>query len=77
MTSYIDGESVDTFAANRTFSWRTFRKSMTAMPRIWLKRHRDRRELLNYLAADHRAAKDLGIVQSDAEDWAQRPFWQS
>jgi uncharacterized protein YjiS (DUF1127 family) len=76
MSRYLDGESVAAFAGSRTFSWRAFCKSITEAPRIWLKRQRDRQELLDYLAMDHRAAKDIGIDRSNVREWAERPFWQ-
>ena len=44
--------------------------------RTWFKRRRSRRELLNYIAQDHRAAADMGTTRTDAEDWARRPFWR-
>ena len=43
--------------------------------RIWLKRHRDRQDALNYLAQDHRAAADMGTTPGDLKTWAQKPFW--
>jgi uncharacterized protein YjiS (DUF1127 family) len=42
-----------------------------------LRRRRDRYELLCYLAADHRAAADIGIDRSNACEWAERPFWRA
>jgi uncharacterized protein YjiS (DUF1127 family) len=42
----------------------------------WAKRRRDRLELLNYLAQDHRAASDMGTSRADAEHWARQPFWR-
>lgn len=42
----------------------------------WAKRRRDRLELLNYLAQDHRAAGDMGTSRADAEYWARQPFWR-
>lgn len=44
--------------------------------RTWLKRHRSRRELLNYIAQDHRAAADMGTTRTEAEGWARQPFWR-
>jgi uncharacterized protein YjiS (DUF1127 family) len=67
---------VAAFARSRTFSWRAFCESIAEAPRIWLKRQRDRQELLDYLAMDHRAAKDIGIDRSNVREWAERPFWQ-
>ena len=44
--------------------------------RTCAKRSRERRELLTYLAQDHRAAADMGTTRAEAEDWANRPFWR-
>ena len=82
MSRYLDGTSVAAFAGNRSFAWSALRKrllagSVSRSARIWLKRWRDRRELLDYLAMDHRAAADLGIDRSNAREWAQRPFWRA
>ena len=43
--------------------------------RIWVKRHRDRQELLNLLEQDHRIARDMGSTNQDLRAWAQKPFW--
>jgi hypothetical protein len=42
---------------------------------MWARRHRDRQDLLNYLAQDHRAAADMGATPGDLKTWAQKPFW--
>jgi uncharacterized protein YjiS (DUF1127 family) len=44
--------------------------------RLCSRRRRQRRELVEYLASDHRAAADLGITHYDARDWCERPFWR-
>lgn len=49
---------------------------LLALVRTWLKRHRRRQELLDYIAQDHRAAADMGTTRAEAEDWARRPFWR-
>jgi len=76
MSRYLVGESVAAFAGSRSFSWPAFFKRVSDTPRIWLRRRRERQELLLYLAADHRAAKDIGIDRSNAREWTERPFWQ-
>jgi hypothetical protein len=43
--------------------------------RIWAKRHRDRQDILNLLAQDHRAAADMGTTSENLKTWAQKPFW--
>lgn len=77
MSHYLDGESVAAFAESQPFSWRAFFKSAADTARTWLKRRRERQELLDYLAMDHRAARDLGIDRSNAREWAERPFWRA
>lgn len=76
MSCYLDGETGAAFTGSRTFSWCAFFKSLAGTARIWLQRRRERRELLDYLAMDHRASKDIGIDWSDAREWMERPFWQ-
>jgi uncharacterized protein YjiS (DUF1127 family) len=75
MSRYV--ESVAAFAGSRSFSWRTFCKSLAGTARIWRRRRRDRRELLDYFAIDHRAPNDLGIDSGNAREWAERPFWRA
>jgi uncharacterized protein YjiS (DUF1127 family) len=77
MTRYYAGESVAAFSGNRGFSWSAFFKQLADTVGTWRRRERDRRELLDYLATDHRAANDLGIDRSDAREWAERPFWRA
>jgi uncharacterized protein YjiS (DUF1127 family) len=77
MSHYLDGGSVATFAESPSFSGRAFFKSVVDTLRVWHKRQCDRRQLLDYLAMDHRAASDIGIDRSNARDWAQRPFWRA
>lgn len=77
MSHYADGESFAAFAESQSFSWRAFCSRLIDTARIWSKRRRDRQELLDYLALDHRAAADIGIDRSDAREWAHRPFWRA
>jgi uncharacterized protein YjiS (DUF1127 family) len=77
MSHYIDGDAVAAFVGRRTFSCRLFFKAVTETAHVWRKRQRQRRELLDYLAADHRAARDMGIDRSNAREWAERPFWRA
>jgi uncharacterized protein YjiS (DUF1127 family) len=76
MSHYLGGESVASLTERKWFSWLTFFNGRIATMRIWLKRRKDRQELLDYLAMDHRAASDIGIDRSNAREWAERPFWQ-
>jgi hypothetical protein len=36
-----------------------------------------RRELLDFMTIDHRAAADMGVAVNDAREWAYRPFWRA
>jgi uncharacterized protein YjiS (DUF1127 family) len=77
MSQYLDGESVATFTESRSFSWRASFKRARETVTIWLQRRQERRELLDYLAMDHRAGTDIGIDRSCAQEWAERPFWRA
>jgi uncharacterized protein YjiS (DUF1127 family) len=44
--------------------------------RTWIERWRSRRELLDYMATEHRATRDLSISRAEAETWAMKPFWR-
>ena len=43
----------------------------------WRLHRRQRRELLDYLASDHRAAADIGITPYEARQYFDRPFRRS
>jgi uncharacterized protein YjiS (DUF1127 family) len=46
------------------------------LARKWRERRRQRAELVEYIALDHRAAADIGITGEQAHNWAERPFWR-
>ena len=48
-----------------------------SLVRTWSNRRRQRRELLDYIASDHRVAADIGITGCEARNWSQRPFWRN
>ena len=77
MSQYLHGESVAAFAEGRSFSPRAFLQRAIDTIRIWRTRRRERDELLNYLAMDHRAGTDIGMDRTCARDWAERPFWRA
>jgi hypothetical protein len=56
------------FAAGRTFSLRTVFNRVVERLRVARNCRRQRRELIEYLASDHRAANDLGITISEARN---------
>jgi uncharacterized protein YjiS (DUF1127 family) len=65
------------FPARRSPSWRAFLARAVDQLQAWRMRRQQRRELLDYLASDHRAASDIGITGYDARAWSERPFWRS
>ncbi len=83
MSQYLDGESVAAFTESRSltgsrwFSSRAFLQRAIDTMRVWRIRRREREELLNYLAMDHRAGTDIGMDRSFAREWAERPFWRA
>jgi uncharacterized protein YjiS (DUF1127 family) len=76
MPRYIYGESVAAFTESRAIPWRALLDGGLDTLRTWLKRHRERTELLHYMTIDHRAASDIGTSRESARDWAERPFWR-
>ena len=58
MSCYSHSERDVAFAAPRTFSFR----AVLSRVADHFRRGRERQELINYLASDHRAARDLGIT---------------
>jgi hypothetical protein len=60
-SSYCPGGPAAAFAERRSPTWRSvFGRAVDRM-RSSIARHRQRRELRNYLASDHRAAADIGV----------------
>ncbi len=76
MSRAFEVESVSAFAERPTFSLSALFRRMIETARIWRKRRRDRRELLDYLAVDYRVAADIGVNRSELREWAARPFWR-
>jgi len=66
MSCYSQTETGAAFAARRTFLLRTVFNQIVDRLRVARNRHRLRRELIEYLASDHRAANDLGITMHEA-----------
>lgn len=48
---------------------------LARLRRLW-RQQRERRELLDYLASDYRAAADIGMTNAQARALAGRPFWR-
>jgi uncharacterized protein YjiS (DUF1127 family) len=81
MSDRILAEVTSTFTERRSFSGRRLRRTavriFAALFRIvgtWRSRRRQRRELFEFLASDHRAAADIGITRYEAEQSFDWPF---
>ena len=81
MTDRILAEAASTFTERHSFSWRSLRRSTVSIFPIlfrtvatWASRRRQRRELFEFLASDHRAAADIGITRYDAGQSFDWPF---
>ena len=81
MSDRILAEAASTFTERRSFSWRWLRRSAVRIFHVlfrivgtWRSRRRQRRELFEFLASDHRAAADIGITRYDAEQSFDWPF---
>jgi hypothetical protein len=66
MSCYSQTGTGAAFAARRTFSLRAVFNRVVDRVRTARDRRRQHRELIEYLASDHRAAKDLGITIHEA-----------
>jgi uncharacterized protein YjiS (DUF1127 family) len=77
MSSYLHGETSVAFMQRRSLQWRALLNGVTDLVRICYRRRRQRRELLDYMASDHRVAADIGITGYEARNWSQRPFWRA
>jgi uncharacterized protein YjiS (DUF1127 family) len=59
------------------FSWPAkICRDAVAWLRAGRQRQRERRELLSFLASDHRASADFGVTRDEALSWSSRPFWR-
>jgi hypothetical protein len=68
MSCYSHTESGAPLAARRTFSLRAVFNRVVDRVRTARDRRRQQRELIEYLASDHRAANDLGITIYEARN---------
>jgi len=76
MRCYDHSGPAPAFAGGRTRSWRGSFAGLAELVRAWRERNRQRRELLDFMAGDHRAASDIGMTPYEARKWADRPFWR-
>ena len=81
MSDRILAEVAPCFAERRSLSWQSLTTRVIKIFRAlfrtigtWRSRRRQRRELFEFLASDHRAAADIGITRYEAEHWFNRPF---
>jgi uncharacterized protein YjiS (DUF1127 family) len=58
------------------YAWSKLLNAAVIWMRTCRRRQRERQELLDYVASDHRAAADIGITVYDARNWANQPFWR-
>jgi uncharacterized protein YjiS (DUF1127 family) len=77
MSHYLHSQPATVFGERWSVPWRALFASVAGMMRIWARRRQQRRELLDFMTIDHRAAADMGVTVNDARDWAQRPFWRA
>jgi len=68
MSCSSQAKTSDTFAGRRTFSLRTVFNRVADRLRVARTHRRQRQELIEYLASDHRAAGDLGISMHEARN---------
>jgi uncharacterized protein YjiS (DUF1127 family) len=81
MSDRILAKAASPFTERRSLPWRSLRRSAVSIFPIlfrtvatWRSRRRQRRELFEFLASDHRAAADIGITRYDAEQSFDWPF---
>ena len=69
MSCYSQTQTAAEFAARQTFSLRrAVFSGVIGRVRVTCNRRRQRQELIEYLASDHRAANDLGITTYDVRN---------
>jgi len=71
MSCYSHSEKGAAFVARQTFSLRTLFGGIADPFRRARDRRRQRQELIDYLASDHRAARDLGITVYDVDNFCR------
>jgi hypothetical protein len=70
-SSYCPGGSAPAFAERRSLTWRAvFGRAVDRM-RLSIVRRKQRLELRDYLASDHRAAADIGV-----RNYYDRDLWR-
>jgi hypothetical protein len=73
----LHGEAAPSVSARWSLAWRALCDAALERVRTYRRRRRERQELIDYMASDHRVAADLGITGDIARDWTSRPFWHA
>jgi len=73
----LHAPSAATGEGHRPYSVAAFLHRLVGSIRAYLKHRRDRQELFEYLASDHRATADLGIGRDTLRKWSRQPFWRA
>jgi len=71
MSCYSHSERDAAFAAPRKFSFRAVLSRLADHLHRARDRRRQRQELIDYLASDHRAARDLGITIYEVDNFSR------
>ena len=71
MSCYSHSERDAAFAAPQKFSFRAVLSRVADHFHRARDRRRQRQELIDYLASDHRAARDLGITIYDVDNFCR------
>jgi uncharacterized protein YjiS (DUF1127 family) len=78
MSCYLQAEASAAVAPPpRTLSVPGLCRRATVWLRLCRQRRQERAELLFFMAADRRAAADIGVTTYDVLDWSRRPFWRA
>jgi hypothetical protein len=71
MSSYCQGVPARAFAERRSPTWRAVFARAVGRVRSSVARRRQRQQLHDYLASDHRAAADIGM-----RNYSDRHMWE-
>jgi len=77
MSSVQHCQASAVLAGRDTFAWFNIATRWVQRVRAHWRARRERRELLDFLAVDYRAAADIGITHCEAQALSQRPFWRA
>jgi uncharacterized protein YjiS (DUF1127 family) len=77
MSDFAQSKQAAALARLAPHSWRASFDRLMPLLHECLERQRQRRELLDFMAHDYRAASDIGVTPYEARKWAKRPFWRA